>query len=88
MKKKMAIMGISLATMLMCSNVYAENTLQYGQETEIQTDSGSYKVTIDKIIETDQFNSDDQSAKIVCVDCVIENVDYKNYDNLLSAYNV
>ena len=88
MKKKMAIMGISLATMLMFSNVYAENTLQYGQETEIQTDSGSYKVTIDKIIETDQFNSDDQSAKIVCVDCVIENVDYKNYDNLLSAYNV
>ena len=88
MKKKMAIMGISLATMLMCSNVYAENTLQYGQETEIQTDSGSYKVTIDKIIETDQFNSDDQSAKVICVDCVIENVDYKNYDNLLSAYNV
>ena len=88
MKKKMALMGISLATMLMCSNVYAESTLQYGQETEIQTDSGSYKVTIDKIIETDQFNSDEQSAKVVCVDCVIENIDYKKYDYDLSAYYV
>ena len=88
MKKKMALMGVSLATMFMCSIVYAESTLQYGQETEIQTDSGSYKVTIDKIIETDQFNSDEQSAKVVCVDCVIENIDYKKYDYDLSAYYV
>ncbi|WP_216393392.1 peptidoglycan-binding protein [Blautia sp. MSJ-19] len=68
--------------------MYAEDVLQYGQEAEIQTDSGSYKVTVDKIVETDQFDRDDRTAKVICVDCVIENIDYKNYDNQLSAYNV
>ncbi|MBU5482308.1 peptidoglycan-binding protein [Blautia sp. MSJ-19] len=45
-------------------------------------------MTVDKIVETDQFDRDDRTAKVICVDCVIENIDYKNYDNQLSAYNV
>ena len=85
MKKKIVVASIAAMTLMFGTNVYAEEALQYGQEAEVQTDSGSYKVTIDKIIETDQF---DEKAKVVCVDCVIENIDYKNYDNQLSAYNV
>lgn len=85
MKKKIVVASIAAMTLMFGTNVYAEDALQYGQEAEVQTDSGSYKVTIDKIIETDQF---DEKAKVVCVDCVIENIDYKNYDNQLSAYNV
>ena len=88
MKKKIVVASIAAATLMFGSNVYAENALQYGQEAEIQTDSGNYKVTIDKIVETDQFDRDDRTAKVICVDCVIENIDYKNYDNQLSAYNV
>ena len=88
MKKKIVVASIAAMTLIFGTNVYAEDALQYGQEAEIQTDSGSYKVTVDKIIETDQFDRDDRTAKVVCVDCVIENIDYKNYDNQLSAYNV
>lgn len=88
MKKRIVVASIAAMTLMFGTNVYAEDALQYGQEAEIQTDSGSYKVTVDKIIETDQFDRDDRTAKVVCVDCVIENIDYKNYDNQLSAYNV
>lgn len=89
MKRKMVI-AIIAASMLMNVNVYAEDTLQYGQEAEVQTDSGNYKITIDKIVETDQFNNDndDKTVKVICVDCIIENIDYKNYDSQLNAYNV
>lgn len=89
MKRKMAV-AIIVASMLMNVNVYAEDTLQYGQEAEVQTDSGDYKISIDKIVETDQFDNDndDKTVKVICVDCIIENIDYKNYDNQLNAYNV
>lgn len=84
------VIAIIAASMLMNVNVYAEDTLQYGQEAEVQTDSGNYKITIDKIVETDQFNNDndDKTVKVICVDCIIENIDYKNYDSQLNAYNV
>lgn len=89
MKRKMVV-AIIAASMLMNVNVYAEDTLQYGQEAEVQTDSGDYKISIDKIVETDQFDNDndDKTVKVICVDCIIENIDYKNYDNQLNAYNV
>lgn len=89
MKRKMVVVIIA-ASMLMNVNVYAEDTLQYGQEAEVQTDSGDYKISIDKIVETDQFDNDndDKTVKVICVDCIIENIDYKNYDNQLNAYNV
>lgn len=89
MKRKMVI-AIIAASMLVNVNVYAEDTLQYGQEAEVQTDSGNYKITIDKIVETDQFDNDndDKTVKVICVDCIIENIDYKNYDSQLNAYNV
>lgn len=84
------VVAIIAASMLMNVNVYAEDTLQYGQEAEVQTDSGDYKISIDKIVETDQFDNDndDKTVKVICVDCIIENIDYKNYDNQLNAYNV
>lgn len=84
------VVVIIAASMLMNVNVYAEDTLQYGQEAEVQTDSGDYKISIDKIVETDQFDNDndDKTVKVICVDCIIENIDYKNYDNQLNAYNV
>lgn len=87
MKRKMVV-AIIAASMLINVNVYAEDTLQYGQEAEVQTDSGDYKISIDKIVETDQFDNDDKTVKVICVDCIIENIDYKNYDNQLNAYNV
>lgn len=87
MKRKMVV-AIIAASMLMNVNVYAEDTLQYGQEAEVQTDSGDYKISIDKIVETDQFDNDDKTVKVICVDCIIENIDYKNYDNQLNAYNI
>ena len=87
MKRKMVV-AIIAASMLVNVNVYAEDTLQYGQEAEVQTDSGDYKISIDKIVETDQFDSEDNTVKVICVDCVIENIDYKNYNNQLNAYNV
>ena len=84
------VIAIIAASMLVNVNVYAEDTLQYGQEAEVQTDSGNYKITIDKIVETDQFDNDndDKTVKVICVDCIIENIDYKNYDSQLNAYNV
>ena len=88
MKKKVAIASIIATTMLLGTNVYAEDALQYGQEVEVQTDSGSYKITIDKVVENNQLNDDDKTVKVVCVDCLIENVDYKNYDNQLGSYDV
>lgn len=88
MKRKMVIACITAATLTFGINVYAEDALQYGQEVEVQTDSGSYKITVDKVVENDQLSDDDKTIKVVCVECLIENVDYKNYDNQLNAYNV
>ena len=87
MKKKIVVASIA-ATLMFGSNVYAEDALQYGQEVEIQTDSGNYKITIDKVVENNQLNDDDKTVKVVCVDCLIENVDYENYDNQLGSYDV
>lgn len=91
MKKSTLGMGaLVAATVLSCTNVFADGAIQFGDEIQITGDKGSYKVAIDKIIESDQFDSKTEGTdtRIICVECTIENIDYKNYDDKLSAYYV
>ena len=86
--KKIVVASVA-ATLLFGTGVYAEDELQYGQEIEIQTDDGNYKVTIDKIVESSQFDYyEGENIKVVCVDCIVENIDYKNYANVLNTNDI
>ena len=91
MKKK--LLPILLCTMLAVqpvTTVFAEEGLNFGDTVDVSRDEGNYKVSIDDVVATDNFNSytEGTGTKIVCVQCTIENIDYNNYENLLPAYEV
>ena len=83
MKKITLGMGaFTIATILSCANVFADGVIQYGDETEIVGDKGTYKITVDKIVSSDKFDKETEgtNTRIICVECTVENIDYKGYD--------
>lgn len=91
--KKMSpkvVMASIAATMMFGLTCSAEETLQYGQEVEIQTDNGSYKITVDKLDEKDHLYNGDETIKVICVECLVENTDYENPygQSVLGSYDI
>ena len=91
MKKITLGMGaFTIATILSCANVFADGVIQYGDETEIVGDKGTYKITVDKIVSSDKFDKETEgtNTRIICVECTVENIDYKGYDDKLGSYYI
>lgn len=91
MKKITLGMGaFTIATILSCANVFADGVIQYGDETEIVGDKGTYKITVDKIVSSDKFDkkTEGTNTRIICVECTVENIDYKGYDDKLGSYYI
>ena len=90
MKKITLGMGAFIATILSCANVFADGVIQYGDETEIVGDKGTYKITVDKIVSSDKFDKETEgtNTRIICVECTVENIDYKGYDDKLGSYYI
>ena len=91
MKKITLGMGaFTIATILSCANVFADGVTQYGDETEIVGDKGTYKITVDKIVSSDKFDKETEgtNTRIICVECTVENIDYKGYDDKLGSYYI
>lgn len=91
MKKITLGMGaFTIATILSCANVFADGVIKYGDETEIVGDKGTYKITVDKIVSSDKFDkkTEGTNTRIICVECTVENIDYKGYDDKLGSYYI
>lgn len=91
MKKITLGMGaFTIATILSCVNVFADGVIKYGDETEIVGDKGTYKITVDKIVSSDKFDkkTEGTNTRIICVECTVENIDYKGYDDKLGSYYI
>ena len=88
MKKITLGMGaFTIATILSCANVFADGVIQYGDETEIVGDKGTYKITVDKIVSSDKFDKETEgtNTRIICVECTDQKIDYKGYDDKLGS---